>query len=799
MRRVIVCIIMAILTVSSVSLSSAQTAEQLKMYQEFQKQKGNDIKFKNLNGETNQLNQQNQQNQLNQPANRNHRQTPLTNNQSKIRIIDADTTLRLTIHEKDSLDKEYLRMKLMRDKRQVFGREIFDRKNISFAPSLNIPTPSNYILGAGDQVFIDIWGDTQKSYDLVISPDGDIVVPQVGLMHIGGLTVSKAQALISKQFENSVEGLNSGSASIKLSLGTLRSIKVNIIGEAGIPGTYTLPSLASLFNALYSAGGVSDIGSLRDIKLFRHGKQIATLDVYDYLLKGDNKVDMRLEDGDLIVIAPYTGIVTLTGKVKRERLYEMKEGETLADLIEYAGGFDGDAYTESLNVSRSNGKQREIFTLPTSKFKEFTIQNRDSVSVGEVSDKYSNRVKIAGAVWRPGTYGISENVQTVADLIGVADGLKEDAYLGRGQLIRLQPDLTKEVIPFNISKLLDKTAPDILLQKDDSLSIVSIDKLRQARTVAIRGEVNDTTGTIPFVDNMTIEDAIMTVSGLKESASKARLEVFRRIKNPNSTTVSDRKAEVFSFTIPEDLSLVERAANFTLEPFDELIIRRSPGYSAQQQVFVEGEVLFGGEYAMTSSNETIVDLIKRAGGLTPEAYSKGASLKRLITKDDIERIKSLAKLSSKGGKDTVFVDRIEIGTYESVGINLEDALANPAGFNNVVLKVGDILTIPTYNNTVKISGAVNYPNTTTYIPKTKLKEYISMGGGYAKLARKTPFVIYMNGTVAAVRGGKIPKIEPGCQIVIPSRPQGENLRLGDIVGISTSVVSTMAMLTTMFK
>lgn len=806
MRNVISALLVAILLACTAQSASAQTAEQMKLIEQYKKQEAQNNNNNNIDNKKTDINKNTIIDYQREDYNSKNERVKLRED-NEFNGVHFDDYLWEDIDPKDTVlmqakikyqedQQKKAKAKKARDVKSVFGREIFDKANITFSPSLNIPTPQNYMLGAGDEVFIDVWGDTQQNYSLKISPDGNIVVPQIGVIHLSGLTIAKAQTLLSQRFAEAMEGLDSGSVKIQISLGKLRSIKVNIVGEAAVPGTYTLPSLASLFNALYAAGGVSDIGSLRNIKLFRHGKEIAQLDVYDYLLNGDGNMNMRLQDNDMIAVEPYTNIVGLTGKVKRERRYELKNGETIAQLLGYAGGFDGDAYTETVTVNRSNGKQKEIFTLPTDQFATFKIKNRDEIIVGEVSDKYTNRVVIAGAVWRPGDYAISEHIQTVGDLIRKAEGVKEDAYTGRGQLFRLQPDLTKEVIPVNIEKLLAGTVPDMLLQKDDSLSIVSVDNLREKRTISIRGEVNDTTKTVPFIDNMTIEDAVMVAKGLKESASKARLEVFRRIKNPNSTKVSDRKVEVFSFTIPEDLSLTERVATFTLEPFDEVIIRRSPGYSEQQIVYINGEVLFDGEYAMTMVNETIVDLIKRAGGLTHEAYVKGASLKRLITEDDIERIKSLAQISSRQNKDTLAINVLQVGNYDNVGINLEDALANPNGYNNVVLKPGDMLTIPTYNNTVKISGSVYYPTTTTYIPGKKLHDYITAGGGYSKEARKKPFVIYMNGTVSAAKRAPI---EPGCQIVVPGKPFKQGMGANEILGMSTSVISMMAMLTTLFK
>lgn len=711
---------------------------------------------------------------------------------------------KLTYAQKDSIDRENEKKRILRDKHKVFGREIFDRKNINFAPSYNIPTPDNYVLGAGDQVFIDIWGDTQKSHELTISPDGNVMIPKVGMVSLGGLTVEKAQALLEKRLTENIESIGSGSSNVKISLGRMRSIKVNIIGEANTPGTYTLPSLATLFNALYAAGGVTDIGSLRKIKLYRQGKEIAKLDIYDYLLNGNDKVNVRLAENDLIVVEPYENLVSVTGKVRRERKYETKGDETLAELLVLAGGMTGDAYVENLNVNRKTGRQYELFTVPQSDFNKFKLQDRDSIVVGEVVDKFANKVNISGAVWRPGEYALSENMATISDLINMVEGLREDAYQGRVQIIRVLPDRTKEVIPINIEKILSKEMPDVMLQKDDWVSVLSIDGLRQKRMVSLKGELNKPQDNMEFYDNMTIEDAIIIGGGLTDAASKARLEVVRRIRKPNSTEVTERKAEVFSFIIPESLTLSERASNFKLMPFDEVYVRRSPGYSEQAAVVVVGQVVFPGEYALLTANDRISTLINKAGGLSPTAYVKGANLKRLVSKSDMVRINAVNKMISSNTKmqsnDTMQIDIKDMVSQYPVGIDLVAALDNPGSDADIVLQEGDELIIPEYNNVVKISGAVYYPNAVAYNPKMKFKDYIDMAGGYKTTARRKPFIVYMNGMIAAVNSSKGLIVEPGCEIIVPSKIKtGTPASLAEIISVSSSAVSMMALVANLFN
>lgn len=698
--------------------------------------------------------------------------------------------------------EEYIELKMRSDKDsvRVFGRDIFNKKNLTFAPSMTIATPPNYVLNAGDEVIVTVWGAAEGSYSLAVTPEGDITIPSVGLIHVGGLTVSQAETRIKQKFAKAVSGLSDGSVHIKVTLGDIRSIKVNIVGEAFAPGTYTLPSLATLFNALYSAGGTTDIGSLRDIKLYRGGKQIASLDVYDYLLKGKTEVDMQLEDGDMIVVEPYANIVEITGKVRRPMKYELKRGESMANLLQLAGDFAGDAYTGNVAVARrSGGRQFSMHTVGQPEFEVFVLADRDSVAVGEILKTYANKVSIQGAVWREGDYELSDKIKTVGDLLRVAEGLRDDAFAGRAQVIRTRADKTLQVIPINAGKIIAGEAVDVPLQKDDQVIVTSIEDLKEAQTIGVKGEVNDPR-TIPYAAGMTIEDLIVLTKGLRESASLARIEVARRVKSPGSTAPSSQRAELFQFTIPADLSLTEEVANFTLEPFDEVYIRRSPGYSEQQDVFIGGEVAFQGEYTLPTAATRLTDLVDMAGGLTPEAYIKGASLERAMTAFDIQRQKSLVELwnrnqqSNKG--DTMSVKKMKVGDFYPVGIDLQAAMADPSGSYNIVLKKGDRLVIPTQNNVVSIAGAVYYPNSTTYDPKFGVHDYIAAAGGYTPLARRKPFIIYMNGTVTSKASAKI---EPGCEIVVPSKLPPERMNVQGWIGISSSIVSMAAMVVSLLK
>lgn len=719
-----------------------------------------------------------------------------------IRDPRLDAVGKLTPTEAQRLKEEEKRLQDSILRNSVFGREIFSARNLTFAPTYNLPTPANYVLAAGDRLFIDLWGDAEANYDLQVSPDGFITVPNAGVIHVGGLTIEAAENRIRNKLGATVSGLNNGSVQLKVSLGDIRSIKVNIIGEASMPGTYTLPSLATLFNALYEAGGVSDIGSLRSIRLIRGGKQVAELDVYDYLIDGKQEVNVGLQDNDMIIVQPYDNLVKVTGKVKRPRIYELRKGETADNLLQYAGGFMGEAYKDNLTVNRKSGRMMSVHSVPVEEFGEFAMADGDSIAVGEVIRQYANRVTVEGAVWRPGDYELSDSMATLKQLIAEAEGIRGDALMSRTQVVRLNDDYTFSVLSIDLQGLLNGTVADVPLRPEDLVRIPSINSLREGYTIEVKGEVN-TPQTLLFRNGMTIEDAIVMANGLKESASLARIEVARRVKNPNSTEPSDRIAELFQFNIPADLGISSETASFTLQPFDEVYIRRSPGYSEQNSVFAEGELLFTGEYVLSTNNDRLSDLVAKAGGVTPEAYVKGAYLKRQLTEEQVARQETLADLSERGKAatgDTIVMKRKEVGDYYPIAIDLAAALADPSSLDNIVLEDGDILVVPKFNNTVTISGSVLYPCTVTFVKGQKIRHYIARGGGYAARAKKRPFVIYANGLPDAKRGGRWPKIEPGCEIVVPSKPpKGNGMSAAEIMSLATSTVSMGAMVSTLFK
>ncbi|KKB52882.1 hypothetical protein HMPREF1212_01039 [Parabacteroides sp. HGS0025] len=690
----------------------------------------------------------------------------------------------------------------------VFGREIFSEKNLTFEPVLNIPTPVNYRLSAGDEVLIHVWGDSELNLKLTISPDGTIIIPDIGPVALSGLTIEAAEQRIRQELGRIMATIDGREPNtfVSVSLGQIRSIKVNIVGEAVVPGTYTLTSLATLFNALYAAGGVNNIGSLRSIKVYRNSKEIANLDVYNYLLHGEYNTNIRLEDNDMIIIGPYEQLVVAKGKIKRNRIFELKKGETLSQLLDMAGGFTGDAYTKDVTVKRKSGTRYQIATVTEEQFPTFTFHDGDSLLVDSVIPFYENRITISGAIWRPGEYELSPSVHTVKQLIQQAAGLKGDEFIGRAQITRLNPDFTHSVIAINIQDILNGTSPDIELQNEDQLYIPSLFDLREPYTIKVGGAVNQADTVLPYRKNMTIEDAIVLAGGLQEAAATVNVEVARRIKNPQSSQSTEQIAKVFKFTLKDGLETSSGDTLFTLAPFDEVYVRFSPGYQKQQVVKVNGEVMFAGSYALPHKNTRLSDLIKESGGITPGAYVKGASLKRKLSDDEIRQVETLLQLSNanKQSKDSISLSMADIHDYP-VGINLEKALSHPGCTEDLVLQDGDILYIPQLQSTVKISGAVTYPNSITYNKGMSVRDCLSQAGGYNDLSRKYPIVIYMNGQVATTRKTGIffkryPKVEPGCEIVVPSKSQRDRgASLSEIMSISSSATSMAAMVTSIIN
>lgn len=679
--------------------------------------------------------------------------------------------------------------------RSVFGRNIFISRNLTFAPNTNLPTPADYRLGAGDEVIIDIWGSNEATIRQVISPDGFINIPDVGLVTLNGMTVKEADAYLRKKMGRSYPVDGEGSDSdIKLTLGSIRSIQVNVLGEVVAPGTYQISSLSSIFNALYMAGGVSEVGSLREISLVRNNKVVSVIDMYDFILNGKSSGNTRLQDGDVITVPTYRNLVEVTGKVKRPMCYEMKEGESVATIVEYAGGFAGDAYRSNIRVVRKNGVEYQIFTVDTEDFGSFMLMDGDVLNIVPMIDRYENRVDVQGYVYLPGAYQLGRDVTTVSQLLRKAEGVKEDAFIDRALLYREREDLTKEVIPVDLRGIFNGTAEDVVLQRNDSLHVSGIRDIFDIGTVSIDGEVS-APGTFAFVENMTIEDLIMQAGGLLESASTVKIDVNRRIKNQDSTEQPDSIGQVHTLTL-KDGYVVEGGQGFILQPYDHVSVRRSPGYFAQTRVYVSGEVIFPGSYVLTHKTERISDLVRKAGGVNSWAYIKGARLQRKMNDDEKRRVESaLGVLDS--AKDSIDVDKINATNSYYVGIDLAKALANPGGDADLVLREGDQLIVPEYLNTVKISGNVMYPNTVTYDPGFLVKDYVEMAGGYGYHSKKSKaYIIYMNGTVKRARKLSRGVIEPGCEIVIPQKRKKET-ELSEILGVATTSSSVATMLATM--
>lgn len=682
--------------------------------------------------------------------------------------------------------------------RQIFGHNLFTNRNLSFEPSTNLATPVNYRLGPGDEVIIDIWGASENTIRQTISPEGSIQVKDLGPVHLNGMTVKEANSFLQREFSKIYSGIggNDPNSQIRLTLGDIRTIQINIMGEVAIPGTYTLSAFSTIFHALYRAGGVNGIGSLRGIKLVRNGKTIENLDVYEFIMKGKMNDDIRLQEGDVIIVDPYKSLVEIVGKVKRPMYYEMKPTETVASLLKYAGDFTGDAYKKSVRIIRKSGSEHQVYNVDEMDYSVFRLDDADMVTVDAVLDRFENKVEISGAVFRPGLYQLNGEVNTVKQLIKKAENLRGDAFLNRAILNRERDDYSHEVISIDLNGLLNGTVADIPLKKNDHLYIPGIHDLKEEETVSIYGEVQNS-GSYPYSDKMTIEDLIIQSGGLLEAAATTRISVTRRIKDPKSTTYSSKLAETFTFDIQD--GLLTGADNFYLQPFDMVQVRRSPAYQVQRTVSVAGEVLFSGSYALLKKNERLSDLIKRAGGITPEAYIRGGRLIRQRSDEERRREEDVLRMARRGeGKDSVSIDKLAISETYTVGIDMEKALARPGCDDDIVLREGDMIYIPEYINTVKISGSVMYPNTVSWQKGAKLTHYINMAGGYGDMAKKRKaYIVYLNGTVARAKKSSSSLIQPGCEIIVPSKKEKQRMQLAEILGMSSATATMAAMVATL--
>ena len=671
----------------------------------------------------------------------------------------------------------------------VFGRNIFNIDKLTFQPNLNMATPENYRLGPGDEVIVDVWGASQNTMRLEISPDGYVNISNLGPVYLNNMTIKDARQLLKQELGK----IYADSANnIQVTLGNIRTIQVNVMGEVRAPGTYALSSLSTVFHALYASGGVSDIGSLRNVQVARGGKTIARLDVYEYIMKGQIQDDIRLQDGDVVIVPTYDELVKITGKVKRPMFYEMKNGESAATLLKCAGGFSSDAYKKSIRVLRKDGKEFSVKTVNDIDYSAFKLIDGDVVTVDSILNRFNNRLEVKGAVYHPGVFELSGSLNTVRQLVEKADGLLGDAFTGRAVLYRERENLTKEVLPVDIEGILKGTSPDIALQKNDILYIPSIHDLQDMGKVTISGEVNKP-GSYTYADHMSLEDLVITAGGLKESASLVRVDVSRRIRDPKGTTEPDMIGQNFSFGL-KDGFVVDGEAGFELQPYDQVFVRRSPSYNEQVSVTVDGEVLYRGEYTLSTKSERLSSLIQRAGGVSRYAYVRGAKLRRVANEEELRRMEDVVKMVRREIGETLATSLgLKVDSTFTVGIDLEAALANPGGDADLVLREGDVLTVPEYNNTVKVNGAVMMPNTVSYAKGKSVKYYLNQAGGYSANAKKSQkFIIYMNGQVAEVKGSGKKQIEPGCEIVVPNKTK--KLNFATVVSNATSFASLATML-----
>ena len=720
------------------------------------------------------------------------------NSADRIEINEKDPEFLLMQKElsyltpKDSIEwlKELLDEK-SKMKKKVFGRDIFNNKELSFEPNMNIATPQRYVLGPGDNVIIDVYGASQKTFNVVVSPDGEVTIEDFGPIKVSGLTVEQANAKV-----RSLLGARYSSSKTKLTVGQTKTMMVNVMGEVKVPGTYTLSAFATVFHALYMAGGINDLGTLRNIKVYRQNRLVTVVDIYDYILNGKLTGNIRLMDNDVIVVGPYDCLVTISGKVKRPMIYEMKKSESVGSIIKYAGGFTGDAYTKAVRLLRKTGREYSVFNIGEFDINSFHLADGDSIGVDSIINRYENMVEIKGAIFRPGMYNIGKDINSVRTLIEHAEGLTEEAFTNRAIIHRMKSDRTLEVIAVDVKGIMDGSVADVPLKKNDVLFIPTKSEMQTKRTITIHGEVNYP-GMYVYADHETLEDFILQAGGLKDKASIIKVDVARRILNPKAITNDSVIAKTYTFALKEGF-VIDGTPGFELQPFDEVYVRKSPGYSHQQNIQVEGNVMFAGTYTLSSKNERLSDIIKKAGGVTDLAYVPGARLERRITPDERLRMQTVIKMAQmqSGKKDSLDMKKLDLGDTYYVGIELDKALKEPGGDADLVLREFDRIIVPEYNGTVKISGDVMYPNTVAYEKGRKAGWYINQAGGWGNRAKKShTYIVYMNGTVAKV--GHNAKVRPGCEIIVPSKPESSGKSLTQWLSIGTSVASIATMIATM--
>lgn len=688
--------------------------------------------------------------------------------------------------------------------KKVFGRDIFNNKELTFEPNMNISTPLNYRLGPGDAVFIDIYGASQKTIESTVSPDGTVTIEGFGPVQVSGLTVEQANAKL-----RSTLGTRYSSSKIKLTVGQTRTIMINVMGEVKNPGTYTLPAFATVFHALYMAGGTNDLGTLRNIKVYRNNRLVSVVDIYDYILNGKLTGNVRLADNDVISVGTYDCLVNITGKVKRPMYYEMKKNESVGTLLKYAGGFTGDAYKKSVRIVRKTGREYSVYNVDEFDMSAFHLADEDSVSVDSILPRFSNMVEIKGAVFRPGMYQVGGGINSVRTLIESADGLREEAFTARAVMHRMKEDRTLEVLPVDVEGILAGRVPDIPIRNNDVLFIPTKQEMMEEQTITIHGEVHYP-GIYKYADNETLEDFVLQAGGLKQTASTVKVDVSRRISNPKALTTDSIIAHTYSFAL-KDGFVIDGEPGFKLMPFDEVYVRRSPGFYKQQNVVVDGEVMFSGTYTLSKKNQRLSDMIKAAGGVNDRAYVAGARLERKVNESERKRMEDVLKTAKEQMenleleaasenqkidlKNSEKIKKFEVPETYPVGIELDKALANPGCDADIVLREGDRIIVPQYNGTVRINGEVMYPNTVGFEKGKKVSYYIDQAGGFSNKAKKSQtYIIYMNGMIAKMGHNAKPK--PGCEIVVPAKNVNK-MTIAEKMTIGTSVASIATIIATL--
>ena len=697
-----------------------------------------------------------------------------------------------------------------KNRKKVFGRDIFNNKELSFEPNMNIATPQNYRLGPGDAVIIDIYGASQKTIQSTVSPDGEVTIEGYGPVNVSGLTVAQANA----RLRNTL-GSRYRSSRIKLTVGQTKTIMVNVMGEVKAPGTYTLSAFATVFHALYMAGGTNDLGTLRNIKVYRNNRLVTVVDIYDYILNGKLTGNVRLADNDVIVVGPYDCLVTIAGKVKRPMIYEMKKNESVNSLLKYSGGFAGDAYKKSVRVNRKTGREYAVYNVEEFDFSSFRVDDGDSISVDSILPRYANTVEVKGAVFRPGMYNLGEQVNSVRTLVEHAEGMTEDAFTNRAVMHRMKKDRTLEAIAVDIAGIMDGKVADIPLKENDVLFIPTRQEKIVERTLTIRGEVQYP-GVYQYADNETLEDFVLQAGGLTDKASTVNVMVSRRVMDANALRPDSIIAKTYTLSL-KDGFVIDGTPGFKLMPFDEVMIRQSPAYVEQQNVSITGEVMFAGLYTLDHRNARLSELFKKAGGATDQAYLKGARIIRKANEQEKQRMEAVLKMQreemqknllqlaassnnssalTQSSKDVerTNIEKFNVPSEYSVGIDLPEALANPGSDADIILREGDRLVIPQYNGTVKINGAVMFANTVAYEKGKKPSYYIDQAGGFAADALKSKaYIIYMNGKVAKLSHGA--KVQPGSEIVIPAKLK-RKMSTAEMMSMGTSMSSIAAMIAT---